>query len=305
MEYKDYYKILGISKNATQDEIKKAFRKLAVKYHPDKNPGDKEAEAKFKEINEANEVLSDPQKRKQYDELGANWQQYQRAGGFDWNRYRQQYGGNESFFTNFSDFGTGGFSDFFEAFFGRGFTNTQGRRHSSVRAQRGEDMHAELNISLEEAYTGTEKLFELDRQKIKLKIKKGIKDGQILKLSGKGYPGYNGGPNGDLFLTIHINKHPEFERIDDDLYMNVPIDIYTAILGGKIEVNTLKGKVKINIPPETPNGKTFRLAGLGMPRYGHESKRGDLYVKTELQTPRNLSAEEIKLFRKLSELRKN
>ncbi|MCX7878937.1 MAG: DnaJ domain-containing protein [Ignavibacteria bacterium] len=305
MEYKDYYKILGVSKNATQDEIKKAYRKLAVKYHPDKNPGNKEAEAKFKEINEANEVLSDPVKRKQYDELGANWQQYQRAGGFDWNRYRQDHT-NETFFTDFGGFSSGDFSDFFEAFFGRGFGGSTGHRGSSHRrVVKGEDIHAELNITLEEAYNGTEKLFELNGQRIKLKIKKGIKDGQILKLAGKGYPGLNGGPNGDLLLTIHIQKHPDFERIDDDLYVTVPLDIYTAVLGGKIEVKTLKGKVKINIPPETPNGKTLRLAGLGMPRYGHESIKGDLYVKIELQTPRNLSSEEIKLFRKLSELRKN
>ena len=310
MDYKDYYKILGVNKSSSQDEIKKAYRKLAVKYHPDKNPGDKNAEAKFKEINEANEVLSDPEKRKRYNELGANWKNYQHSGqgGFDWSKYQQQYGnGGQTFYTDFEDFGSafkegGGFSDFFEAFFGGGgFSGT--RHRGRTTAFKGEDLHAELLITLDEAYKGTEKIFEVNGQKIKLKIKKGAVDGQILKLDGKGYSGMNGGPNGDLLITIKIQNHPLFNRIDDDLYMDLPVDIYTAVLGGKADVNTLKGKIKVSIPPETSNGKTLRLAGLGMPKYGKENRYGDLYVKVDIQTPKSLSSEEIKLFKKLAALR--
>lgn len=320
MEYKDYYKILGVEKSASQDDIKKAFRRLANKYHPDKNPGNKDAEAKFKEANEANEVLGDPGKRKRYDELGSNWNQYQSGGGqggFDWGRYQQQYGGQQyggqTYYTDFGDFGSafggGGtgnsFSDFFEAFFGGGFSGGAQQKQRGKKMQlKGEDMQAELPITLEDAYNGTDKTFELGSQKIKMKIKKGVADGQQLRLAGKGYPGNNGGANGDLIITLRVSKHPQFNRIDDDLYMDLPVDIYTAVLGGKIDVKTLKGKIKVNIPPESSNGKTLRLAGLGMPKYGKESN-GDLYIKLDLQTPKNLTTEELKLFKQLSELQKN
>lgn len=323
MDYKDYYKILGVSKSASQDEIKKAFRKLANKYHPDKNPGDKSAEAKFKEANEANEVLSDPEKRRRYDELGSNWKNYQQgtgSGGFDWGKYQNQYGqqqygssnGGQTFYTDFGDLGGafgkggGGFSDFFEAFFGgagSGFTGSK-QRQGKRQQLKGDDMHAELPITLEEAYNGAEKLFELNGQTIKLKIKKGAYDGQTLKLAGKGYPGHNSGSNGDLLLTLKLEKHPLYNRIDDDLYMDLPVDIYTAVLGGKPEVKTLKGKIKISIPEGTSSGKTLRLAGLGMPKYGNDSQYGDLFVKIDLQTPKDLTAEEKKLFEKLRDLRK-
>lgn len=314
MEYKDYYKILGVSKNATQDEIKKAYRKLALKYHPDKNQGDKEAEAKFKEANEANEVLSDPEKRKRYDELGSNWNQYQTGGqgGFDWGRYQQQHGGgSQTYYTDYGDFGSafggsgGSFSDFFEAFFGGGFSGAGSQKQRGRKIQtKGEDLQAELPVTLEEAFSGTEKLFEVGGQKIKMKIKKGVADGQQLKLAGKGYAGHNGGANGDLIITIRVNKHALYNRIDDDLYMDLPLDIYTAVLGGKIDVNTLKGKIKVNIPAESSNGKTLRLAGLGMPKYGKDS-HGDLYLKLDLQTPKNLTGEELKLFKQLADLQKN
>lgn len=314
MEYKDYYKILGLNKSASQDDIKKAFRKLANKYHPDKNPDNKDAEAKFKEANEANEVLGDPEKRKRYDELGSNWNQYQTGGGqggFDWGRYQQQQGGGQTYYTDYGDFGSafgggsgGSFSDFFEAFFGGGFTGAGQQKQRGRKMQlKGEDMQAELPITLEEAYNGTEKQFEVGGQKIKMKIKKGVADGQQLRLAGKGYPGHNGGVNGDLIITVRVNKHPVFNRIDDDLYMDLPVDIYTAVLGGKMDVNTLKGKIKVNITPESSNGKTLRLSGLGMPKYGKES-HGDLYLKLDLQTPKNLSEEELKLFRELAELNK-
>ena len=319
MDYKDYYKILGVSKTATQDEIKKAFRKLAMKYHPDKNAGDKTAEAKFKEVNEANEVIGDAEKRRKYDELGSNWNAYQQGGqtggGFDWGKYQQQYSGQggQNYSTNFGDFGSsfggggGGFSDFFEAFFGgagSGFTG--GKQRSGGRKQqiKGEDTQAELPISLEDAFNGAEKIFEIGGQKIKLKIKKGSYDGQTLKLAGKGYPGHNNGPNGDLLLTLKLQKHPLYNRIDDDLYMDLPLDIFTAILGGKLDVTTLKGKIKITIPPETSNGKTLRLGGLGMPKYGKDSQHGDLFVKIDLQTPKDLTPEEKKLFEELQKLRR-
>ncbi len=319
MEYKDYYKILGLQKGASQDEIKKAYRKLAVKYHPDKNAGDKTAEAKFKEINEAHEVLGDAEKKRKYDELGSNWNAYQGSGqqgqgGFDWGKYQQQYGsqGGQSYSTNFGDFssafgggGGGGFSDFFEAFFGgAGFGGGKQRSTGKRQALKGEDMQAELPVSLEDAYNGAEKVFEIGGQTIKLKLKKGVSDGQILKLAGKGYPGHNNGQNGDLMLTIKIAKHPLYNRIDDDLYMDLPLDVFTAVLGGKLDVSTLKGKIKITIPPETSNGKTLRLGGLGMPKYGKDSQHGDLFVKIDLETPKNLSPEEKKLFEKLAEMRK-
>jgi len=303
MEYKDYYKILGVSKNASQEEIKKAFRKLAVKYHPDKNPGDKSAEAKFKEINEANEVLSDPVKRKQYDELGSNWKQYQRGDGFDWNKYRQHHTDfDDSFFSNF---GNSGFSDFFEAFFGRGFNQGRTRNRSGHIKYKGQDIHAELSVSLEEAFKGSEKIFEINGQKIKLKIRKGIRDGQVLKLTGKGYPGQNGGSPGDLLITVKVTAHPRFKRIDDDLYMDLPVDLYTAILGGNTEIDTFRGKVKLNIPAGTQNGKTFRLPSMGMPVYNHDNKYGDLYVKTEIIIPANLSGDEINLFKRLAEIHRS
>ncbi len=312
MEYKDYYKILGVDKNASAAEIKKAFRKLAVKYHPDKNPGDKTAEAKFKEINEANEVLSDTEKKKRYDTLGENWNSYQQQGGspqdFDWSRYANTGQGGQTFYsTDFGEgFGGGGFSDFFESIFGggfgSGFSGSQGRTSRSVF--KGQDMQAELHISLEDAYRGSEKIFEVNGQSIKLKIKPGIQDGQILRLTGKGYAGAQGGKHGDLLIVIRVDKDPNFNRIDDDLYCDLQVDIYTAVLGGKVELNTFKGKIKVNIAKETSNGKTLRLKGLGMPKYGKENQFGDLYVKIDLQTPKNLSPEEIKLFKQLEGMRK-
>lgn len=310
MEYKDYYKILGVSKSATKEEIKKAFRKLAVKYHPDKNPGNKEAEAKFKEINEANEVLSDPEKRKRYDELGANWKNYQQGGaggGFDWSGFQQQGGGSQRFYTNFEDigdlFGGGGFSDFFNTFFGGGGFGSK-QRTSAQRNIKGQDALAELPITLEDAYNGAEKIFEVNGQKIKLRIKPGVKDGHVLKIPGKGYAGSGSNPGGDLLITVKIQKHPIYSRDEDDIYMSTPLDIYSAVLGGKIEIKTLKGKVKLDISKGTDNGKTFRLKGLGMPKYAADKQYGDLYVTVELEIPKNLSNKEQKLFKELESLRR-
>ncbi len=314
MTYKDYYKILGIDKNASTDEVKKAYRKLAIKYHPDKNKGDKSAEDRFKEINEANEVLSDPEKRKKYDTFGEDWRHYQASGGnesqFDWSKYAGQRGGahagngNEGFGTfEFRDiFGGQGASDFFEALFGRGPSTAGGRRSSSPR--KGRDAEAELPITLEEAYLGTTKLLDLNGQTIRIRINPGMEDKQVLRLAGKGSSGPRGGQPGDLFLTVRVLPHTEFERKGDDLYRDLPIPLYTAVLGGKVEVNTLKGVVKVDIQPGTQNGQTLRLSGLGMPLYNEQGRFGDLYARTVVQIPTQLSEEEQGMFQKLAELRK-
>lgn len=314
MDYKDYYKVLGVEKNATQAEIKKAFRKLAVKHHPDKNKDNKAAEEKFKEVNEANEVLSDPEKRKKYDELGSNWQNYQQSGGsqdFDWSQYANRGGGNQRQYSYEGDFGNnfggGGFSDFFENLFGGGggFTSSQqkGRRSAKRASMRGEDFNAELSITLEDAYLGAEKLFDLDGQSIKLKIKPGIANGQVLKLTGKGNKGYNGGTAGDLLLKIDILADPLFERKNNDLHTNLSVNLYTAILGGKSPLKTFKGTINVNIPKESQNGKVLRLQKMGMPVYGKANEFGDMYVKLNIEIPTNLSDKEIKLYEELSGIR--
>ena len=315
MEYKDYYKVLGVSKNATKDEIKKAYRKLAVKYHPDKNKGNKQAEEKFKEINEANEVLSDEEKRKKYDQFGENWQYYEQSGnqgGFDWSQYANQSGGQTGYtFTGGgSDFGGSGFSDFFETLFGGGggFGSTQarGRRRSSGRSAqlRGEDLNAELSITLDDAYHGAEKLFDLNGQSIKLKIKPGISDGQVLKLTGKGYSGHGGGSAGDLLLKINVLSDPAFERKGNDLHTSMNVGLYTAVLGGKSPLRTFKGTINVSIPKESQNGKVMRLQGMGMPVYGKTNQFGDLYAKISIEIPTGLNGKETELFQELQKLRK-
>lgn len=310
MEYKDYYKILGVEKNASEAEIKKAFRKLALKYHPDKTKGDKAAEEKFKEVNEANEVLSDPEKRKKYDELGENYHNYQQYGNqgqdFDWTRYANSGGGPQSYTYSgdFEDiFGGGGFSDFFETIFGGGFSGTQRKRRGGRQMQsRGHDYQAEMEITLEEAYKGTSKIFQHNGQSIKLNIKPGIPDGNILKIPGRGSAGRGGGQAGDLLIKINVLKHNIFERRGDDLYADLNVDLYTAMLGGKTEFRTLKGKININIPKESEPGKILRLQKLGMPIYG-TNDFGDLYLKLNIQIPKNLSAKEINLFKELQKLK--
>jgi curved DNA-binding protein len=300
MEYKDYYKTLGVDKSATAADIKKAYRKLAVKYHPDKNPGDKAAEEKFKEISEAYDVLGDPEKKKKYDELGDSWRTYQSAGrqedDFDWSQWasrddRRGYSYSGSGDADFS-------SDFFDSIFGDRFGDSGRQRGRSFK---GSDYRAEISISLEEAFHGTPREFEVNGKKVRIRLKPGTRDEQVIRLKGYGAPGANGGAPGDLLITVHVEPHPLFERRENDLYTDLPVELYTAILGGHTNVATLKGPVKVKIPKLTQNGKTIRLKGQGMPVYSKPDQQGDLYAKVSVVLPEKLSAKEEELFKKLAE----
>jgi curved DNA-binding protein len=308
MTYKDYYKDLGVGKTATPGEIKKAYRTLANKYHPDKTNGDKSAEEKFKVISEAHEVLSDPVKRKKYDQFGADWKHYEEAGaqpgGFDWSKYASGHGGQtHRTSTNESDsmFTDEGVGDLFEMLFGQRSGQRRGKRSVVIK---GEDLKTETTLSLEEAYHGTMRLIHLNGQMIKVTIKPGVADQQMLRIPGKGGEGLSGGPNGDLYLTVKIASHPEFRRKGHDLYCDLPVELYTAVFGGKTQIKTLKGKVTVNISKGTPNGKELRLRGLGMPVYAKKNEFGNLRVKVDILLPEHLSEEEMELFRKLAALRK-
>ena len=310
MEYKDYYKILGVEKTAGQKEIKKAYRRLARKYHPDVNPGDKTAEARFKDINEAHEVLSDPEKRRKYDQLGANWQQWQRMGGdprgFDWSQWsagRQPGGGRVHVeYADLGDLfgGSGGFSEFFRSIFG----GMGGSQYSQrPRSRRGQDLEHTVEVTLEEAYRGTKRTFQMDSQRIEVKIPPGVDTGSRVRIAGKGGPGVGGGPIGDLYLHISVLPHKAFERSGDDLYREVPVNLYTAVLGGEVAVPTLKGRVVLKIPPETQSGKRFRLKGLGMPNLKDPKVAGDLYADVKIVLPESLSKQEKELFAQLASMR--
>ena len=309
MEFKDYYKTLEVDKKATIDEIKKSYRRLAKKYHPDKNPNDKSAEEKFKEVSEAYEVLKDPEKRKKYDHLGANWKQYQYAdgGGGDWfkNFNQGRQGSSFQYSGNFDDLFSGSFSDFFKSFFGGSsdFSGSSNFRNFN-QTQSGADLEADLPISLEEAHSGTDKQFSINGRTLKVKITPGTEEGRKLRLRNQGGEGANGGAKGDLYLTIQVQKHPYFERKGNDLYYNLDVDLYSAVLGGKKEITTLDGKrINIIIPKETGNGKVLRINGMGMNKPDF-SGRGDLFVKINVVIPTNLSDEEIKLFKQLAAIRK-
>ena len=308
MDYKDYYKILGVSKDATQAEIKKQYRKQAVKYHPDKNTGNKQAEERFKEMGEANEVLSDPEKRKKYDTLGSNWKQYEQSGagqgGADFSQWARQGRGRQSSQTYSSeDFGGGDFSDFFKSFFGGGFSGGSQTREFRDAPSKGQDYEAGLTISLEEAYKGGERTLSVNEEKIKITIPPGVHDGQVLRVKGKGAQGRRGGSSGHLYLHVSIEPDPHFERKEDDIYSDVHIPLYKAVLGGDINIPTLKGDVTIKIPKETQQGKVLRLKGMGMPVYLKKGQAGSMFVNILVEIPQNLTAEETDLFRKLASLR--
>lgn len=301
MDYKDYYKILGVPKNASQEEIKKAYRKLAVKYHPDKNQGNREAEERFKEVNEANEVLGDPEKRRKYDELGENWRHFQQSGaphggGFDWSQWQQQPGGGA--YSRGDEFFEGDFSDFFNTIFGGG-AGRAGRR-----AGKGQDYRGDIDLTLEEAYHGTTRVLQLNGQKIRIRTKPGSAEGQTLRIGGKGAPGIGGGPAGDLYIHIHVLPNSRYTREGNDLVQRIHIDLYTAILGGKVEVPTLAGMLSINVPAGTQPGKRLRLKGKGMPLYGTKSSHGDMFVEIQVDIPIELSAREKELFEELRLARK-
>ncbi|MEQ8910331.1 MAG: J domain-containing protein [Vicingaceae bacterium] len=294
MEYKDYYKTLGVPKTATAAEIKKAFRKLAVKYHPDKNQGDKAAEEKFKEANEANEILSDPEKRKQYDELGANWKNRQQSANSAQSQQGYGYQGDPSQFYG----SEGDFSDFFEHIF------NQSRQGGGRRtAYKGQDLQGEMVLTFEEAYFGTSRIIQLDNQKIRIKTKAGSKDQQVLKIPGKGLAGMNKGTKGDLYVKLTVLPDHRYQRKGDDLVMPLNVDLYTAILGGKLTVATMKGNIKLTIPAGTQPDNLLRVKGKGMPVYNKKGNYGDLLVKVKVQIPKQLSVEEKELLKKLQQLK--
>ncbi|MDF1673868.1 MAG: J domain-containing protein [Vicingaceae bacterium] len=299
MEFIDYYKILGITKSASADDIKKAYRKLARKYHPDLHPNDEKAKNKFQEINEANEVLSDPEKRKKFDQYGKDWKHAdefekakQQGGG------QRQYAGGQQYS---GDFNESDFSDFFESMFGgTGRSSGGGRRTSQFK---GEDYRSTLQLNLTDILTTQKQTISLGNKKIRLTIPAGVDDGQTIKIKGHGGSGMNGGPKGDLYITFIINNNTNFKRLGDKLYQTVDLDLYTALLGGELLVDTLNGKVKLKVKPETQNGAKVKLKGKGMPIYKKDGQFGDLYVTYNITTPTNLTDKEKKLFTELSKLR--
>lgn len=305
MAYIDYYKVLGVDKNATADEIRKAYRQKARKLHPDLNPNDKEAQQRFQELNEANEVLSDPDKRSKYDKYGENWkhgEEYEKAQ--QQYQQQQQWGsqrGGQTFYTqgNFSD---SDFSDFFHSMFGSGFTHGSGGR--TYRKYKGGDYQAELRLGLRQAMHSHQQTLSVEGKNIRITIPAGVADGQKIKLSGYGQPGVNGGPNGDLYITFIVEDEPGFKRLNNDLYSSVDIDLYTAVLGGEATINTLDGQVKIKVAPGTQPESNVRLRGKGFPIYKKEGKFGDLIVTLKVEIPKSLSSKERDLFEELSKLKK-
>ena len=294
MDYKDYYKILGVEKTASQEDIKKAYRKLAVKHHPDKNPDNKVAEEHFKLANEANEVLGSPEKRKKYDELGANWQQYEKqgnqSGGHPFGGQNYYQDGNNDTFGEQSDF-----SDFFEQFFsGRG-----NRSNAKTQSRKGGDYETEMEITLEESYQGTSRIIQVENEKLRITTKPGTQDDQQLRIKNKGAKGMGEGLRGDLFIRIKVKPHLLLVRKGDDLYFTQIIDLFTAVLGGEILVTTLSGQVKIKIADGTQNGKSIRLKGKGMPIYDKPTLFGDFYILLQVQIPVGINDEQKELFEKL------
>ncbi len=318
MEFKDYYRILGIERSADAKEIKKAYRKLARKYHPDVNSADPAAANKFQDINEANEVLSDPAKRQEYDRLGSQWQQYRQSGGrpedFNWGEKaagKQNYSYRTVNPEEFEElFGTGGgFSDFFTSLFGGDRSRTTGdtggrQTYHQVRPRQGGDLEHSLQVSLNEAYHGTKRVIQWeDGRKIEVRIPPGVKTGTRVRVKGQGGAGSGGGKTGDLYLSIEVLPDQRFLRDNNDLKTRVSADLFTMLLGGKIAIPGIDRTVNLPIPPETSNGRVFRLRGLGMPKMEHPEKRGDLYVTVEAVLPQNLTAKEKELLEKWKSLR--
>ncbi len=288
MEFIDYYNVLGLQKNASSDDIKKAYRKLAKQYHPDANPDDATAKKKFQQINEANEVLSDAENRKKYDKYGKDWQH---SDAFEQQarqrqQYSQQFGGNDS---------DGGFSDFFSSMFGGG-----GRR--SGGKQKGQDLNANFQLNLSDTFKTHQQTITVNGKNIRITIPAGIEDGQVIKLKGYGQASPNGGVAGDLYLTFKLNNDTFFKRVGNDLQITQEIDLYTAVLGGEITLNTLHGKVKLKVKPETQNNTKIRLKGKGFPVYKQEDVFGDLFVTYLVKLPTNLSEKEIELFTTLQKI---
>ena len=291
MEYIDYYKVLGLEKEAGEADIKNAYRKLARKYHPDLNPNDKEANKKFQEINEANEVLSDPEKRKKYDQYGKDWKHAE-----EFEKARASQGSQQDFGGH--DFSGGGdFSSFFESLFGRTEAG-QGRGRQS--AFRGQDYNAELRLRLADAYHTHQQTFTVNGKNIRITVQAGVENGQTIKLNGHGSPGANGGPGGDLYITFVIEDQPPFKREGKDLYTTVELDLYTAVLGGEHTIDTLDGKIRLKVKPETQNGTKLRLKGKGFPVYKKEGESGDLFVTYTVKIPTNLTEKQRALFQELA-----
>jgi curved DNA-binding protein len=295
MDFVDYYKLLGIDKKATAKEIKNAYRKLARKFHPDLNPKDKDAKRNFQQINEANEVLSDPVKRKKYDKYGNDWQH---ADQFE----KANQGQGQSFYQNRTGRpdadSEGDFSSFFESMFG----GSAGAGRSSRTKYRGEDYTSELKLDLTEAYKTHKQTLTVNGNKIRITIPAGIENGQTIKIPGHGGKGKNGGPDGDLYISFSISNNDGFRRLGNDLYSSVTLDLYTAVLGGEITIETLNGKVKLKVKPETQNGSTVKLREKGFPVYKNEGQFGDLYITYNVKIPTNITEKQKELFTELSEL---
>lgn len=294
MQFIDYYKVLEIPKTATDTDIKKSYRKLARKYHPDLNPNNKEAEKKFKEINEANEVLSNPENRKKYDKYGKDWQHADEIEKMNKQQRSQRSTGGYSFGGGEN---SGDFSEFFESMFG-------GRTGGSRQAKfRGEDVNAELNLNIRDVLHTQQQTFTVNGKNIRMTFPAGIEDGQVIKVSGHGSPGINGGPNGDLYIRFTIVNNTKFKREGSNLYTSVDLDLYTALLGGEILVDTLDSTVKLKVAPETQSGTKVKLKGKGFPVYKAENQFGDLYISYHVKLPTGLSEKEKELFNELKKIR--
>jgi curved DNA-binding protein len=292
MSFIDYYKILEIDKSASDSEIKKAYRRLARKYHPDVNPNDKTAEQKFKQINEANEVLSNPENRKKYDAYGKDWKHAEEI-----ERQRQQQQNSQQWSSGES-YGGEDFSDFFSSMFG------QGQRGGSRVKYKGQDFHTELHLELEDVFTAHKRTLNVNGKKIRITIPAGIHNKQTIKIAGHGGQGINGGPNGDLYIEFTIANHSRFKRDHQNLYANVDLDVFTALLGGEVVVKTLDGAVKLKVKPETQNGTKVKVKGKGFPVYKKEGQFGDLFVTYNIVLPENLTEKEKSLLHELKNLRK-